>query len=128
LVDFILSLNYFIPSIVALLFSSVFTMDHSSENPPHRDSSLPMDQSEYSLVDIAKDYPMAKREAESEQEPRPEPETKLKIELTRPNPDDFPDGGFQAWLVVVGGFCAVFCSFGWINCEHWSESESSTVG
>lgn len=28
----------------------------------------------------------------------------------------FPDGGLQAWLVVVGGFCCLFCSFGWINC------------
>jgi hypothetical protein len=28
-----------------------------------------------------------------------------------------PDGGFQAWLVVLGGFCTVFASFGWINCK-----------
>lgn len=27
-----------------------------------------------------------------------------------------PDGGFEAWLVVAGGFCTVFASFGWINC------------
>ncbi|OAQ82558.1 monocarboxylate permease-like protein [Purpureocillium lilacinum] len=27
-----------------------------------------------------------------------------------------PDGGIDAWLVVVGGFCTVFASFGWINC------------
>ncbi|KAF4428238.1 monocarboxylate transporter 2 [Fusarium acutatum] len=27
-----------------------------------------------------------------------------------------PDGGLQAWLVVTGGFFAVFASFGWINC------------
>ncbi len=100
-------------------------MDHSSETPPHRDYNLPMDQSEYSLVDIAKDT-MPEREGESEKEPRPEPGTKLKIELTKPSPDDFPDGGFQAWLVVMGGFCAVFCSFGWINCEHRSRSQSST--
>ncbi|KAF9774569.1 hypothetical protein IL306_007401 [Fusarium sp. DS 682] len=26
-----------------------------------------------------------------------------------------PDGGLQAWLVVTGGFFAVFASFGWIN-------------
>jgi hypothetical protein len=30
---------------------------------------------------------------------------------------DFPDGGLQAWLVVAGGFFAVFSSFGWINCK-----------
>ena len=38
-----------------------------------------------------------------------------------PKPSDFgppPDGGLQAWLVVAGGFCTVFASFGWINCEN----------
>lgn len=33
-------------------------------------------------------------------------------------PGDFPDGGLQAWLVVSGAFCMVFCSFGWINCGY----------
>lgn len=28
-----------------------------------------------------------------------------------------PDGGFQAWMVVVGAFCGLFVSFGWINCK-----------
>lgn len=32
------------------------------------------------------------------------------------NPADFPDGGTAAWLVVLGGWCCLFCSFGWINC------------
>ena len=27
----------------------------------------------------------------------------------------FPDGGTKAWLTVVGGFCCLFVSFGWIN-------------
>lgn len=26
-----------------------------------------------------------------------------------------PDGGLEAWLVIVGNWCASFCSFGWIN-------------
>lgn len=30
----------------------------------------------------------------------------------------FPDGGWEAWLVVSGAFCVMFCSFGWINCER----------
>jgi hypothetical protein len=34
-----------------------------------------------------------------------------------PDPTAFPDGGWEAWLVVAGGFCTLFCSFGWINCE-----------
>ncbi|KAI8948751.1 monocarboxylate permease-like protein [Xylaria longipes] len=33
------------------------------------------------------------------------------------NPDDFPDGGLEAWLVVVGGSLILFCSFGIINCS-----------
>ena len=54
-----------------------------------------------------------------------------------PDPNDFPDGGLQAWLVVLGGFCTVFASFGWINCigifqayyeaHQLSEYSSSTV-
>ncbi|KAH7177873.1 major facilitator superfamily domain-containing protein [Fusarium sp. MPI-SDFR-AT-0072] len=31
-------------------------------------------------------------------------------------PADFPDGGFEAWLVVFGGWCALFCTFGLVNC------------
>jgi hypothetical protein len=27
------------------------------------------------------------------------------------NPADFPDGGLEAWLVVLGGWCALFCKF-----------------
>ena len=34
------------------------------------------------------------------------------------DPRSFPDGGLEAWLVVFGGFCCLFCSFGWINCER----------
>ena len=29
----------------------------------------------------------------------------------------FPDGGWEAWLVVSGAFCVLFCSFGWVNCK-----------
>lgn len=36
------------------------------------------------------------------------------------NPADFPDGGRQAWLTVLGGWCCLFCSFGWVNCESTS--------
>lgn len=32
------------------------------------------------------------------------------------NPADFPDGGLEAWLVVFGGWCALFCTFGLVNC------------
>ncbi len=33
-----------------------------------------------------------------------------------PSPSDFPDGGREAWLVIFGGWCALFCTFGLINC------------
>lgn len=32
------------------------------------------------------------------------------------DPADFPDGGLRAWLVVLGGFCSLFCTFGLVNC------------
>jgi MFS family permease len=31
------------------------------------------------------------------------------------DPSQFPDGGTKAWLTVVGSFCCLFVSFGWIN-------------
>ncbi|KAL7932472.1 major facilitator superfamily domain-containing protein [Trichoderma chlorosporum] len=33
-----------------------------------------------------------------------------------PSPGDFPDGGLEAWLVVFGGWCALFCTFGMVSC------------
>lgn len=53
------------------------------------------------------------------------------------DPADFPDGGLRAWLVVLGGFCSLFCTFGLVNCvgvfqEHYlrgplSNYSASTV-
>ena len=31
------------------------------------------------------------------------------------DPRSFPDGGFEAWLVISGAWCCLICSFGWIN-------------
>ncbi|CEN59655.1 hypothetical protein ASPCAL02099 [Aspergillus calidoustus] len=33
-----------------------------------------------------------------------------------PPPDGPPDGGLRAWFTVVGAFCGMFVSFGWISC------------
>ncbi|BAE60346.1 unnamed protein product [Aspergillus oryzae RIB40] len=30
-------------------------------------------------------------------------------------PDEAPDGGLIAWFMVLGAWCVLFCSFGWIN-------------
>jgi hypothetical protein len=33
----------------------------------------------------------------------------------QPDPHTPPDGGLVAWLVILGCWCASFCSFGWLN-------------
>ncbi|KAI9771052.1 MAG: hypothetical protein M1839_002949 [Geoglossum umbratile] len=33
-----------------------------------------------------------------------------------PEPPDLPTEGPAPWLVLLGGWCCLFCSFGWINC------------
>ncbi|EHK43755.1 hypothetical protein TRIATDRAFT_293107 [Trichoderma atroviride IMI 206040] len=35
--------------------------------------------------------------------------------LSRHALDSYPDGGLEAWLVVLGGWCALVCTFGLIN-------------
>ncbi|KAH8723922.1 major facilitator superfamily domain-containing protein [Phaeosphaeriaceae sp. PMI808] len=32
------------------------------------------------------------------------------------HPSQYPDGGRDAYLCLLGAFCCLFCSFGWINC------------
>ncbi|KAF2007257.1 MFS general substrate transporter [Amniculicola lignicola CBS 123094] len=32
------------------------------------------------------------------------------------HPSQFPDGGKDALLCLLGTFCCLFCSFGWLNC------------
>ena len=41
------------------------------------------------------------------------------------DPRENPDGGLKAWLCVLGGFCTLFCSFGWINCKFHDLTQSS---
>ena len=47
-------------------------------------------------------------------------QTTESVKVTPPagafNPQDNPDGGSKAWLCVLGSFCIMFCSFGWVNC------------
>lgn len=39
-------------------------------------------------------------------------EKAVKDASSQPSP---PDGGSEAWLVVLGAWCTAFCSFGWLN-------------
>lgn len=73
------------------------------------------------------------KEEEEESDPPPfDADTKAPEEIERVTPikedietgdkapppphGDFPDGGLEAWLVVFGGWCALFCTFGLANC------------
>ncbi|RDW85368.1 hypothetical protein BP5796_03693 [Coleophoma crateriformis] len=82
--------------------------------PPQRNSNDWPESSDV-YVETTQDSKIGP-EPDPQIESPPEPETRLEKGLKGPNPNDYPDGGFEAWLVVAGGFCAVFCSFGWINC------------
>ena len=42
--------------------------------------------------------------------------TDIERSLPPLKPLEPPNGGLQAWLAVLGGFCLAFASFGWINC------------
>ena len=39
--------------------------------------------------------------------------TKTGIPANASPPSPPPDGGFEAWLIVLGGWCTFFASFGW---------------
>ncbi|KAJ5679777.1 MFS transporter asaE [Penicillium macrosclerotiorum] len=43
-------------------------------------------------------------------------ENAVPIPALPPGPGPPPDGGAQAWMSVLGAFCGLFVSFGWINC------------
>ncbi|KAJ5729095.1 monocarboxylate transporter [Penicillium malachiteum] len=55
-------------------------------------SALPLPSSEHECKSIEKETP--------------------KAEWTQ---DAAPDGGLTAWLVALGAWCSLFCTFGWIN-------------
>jgi hypothetical protein len=54
------------------------------------------------------------------QEPSNNVDTEKAAEPAKPAPpgSDAPDGGLTAWLVVLGGWCTAFCSFGWLNSSY----------
>ena len=80
---------------------------HVDSHPPSSSSSLKADGAEQPLdADIEKSAPSG---GNSDNE-------KIGVVPTGQDPSVFPDGGFDAWFAVAGGFCMIFVSFGWINC------------
>lgn len=45
---------------------------------------------------------------------QPRPPTSAPTSPSGPSPP--PDGGFKAWSAVLGAWCCLFVSFGWVNC------------
>lgn len=54
-------------------------------------------------------------QASAEKQMMPPTET-APMAIDASHPSQFPDGGKDAWLCLLGAFCGLFCSFGWINC------------
>lgn len=43
----------------------------------------------------------------------------------RDTADGPPEGGLEAWSVVLGAWCCSFCCYGWINSEWFSWSSAT---
>jgi MFS family permease len=97
-------------------------MDDKADQVPYDEGAKPSTERQ-SLERIGSQN----KETEANIFPEPEAEAEADLEkagviprsLPAPggvNPADFPDGGLEAWLVVLGGWCCLFVSFGWINC------------
>lgn len=76
---------------------------------PNTDNNT--DSTASSVREKPRDEIIDSEKGEVESAPTPPP-----VNPTGFNPADFPDGGREAWLVVFGGFLALFCSFGLVNC------------
>ena len=48
-------------------------------------------------------------------EPRQGEEAKIETDLQPPPAVKYPEGGLKAWLVVLGVFCVMFFTFGYLN-------------
>lgn len=91
---------------------------------PHPDASPMMDQTKAeggALSEPDPLYPPHANEHSDEESKTGDVEQGVSEKPRGPPPGAFdprqnPDGGSKAWLCVLGGFCALFCSFGWINC------------
>lgn len=73
--------------------NSTLALSIDQEKGPHQNSEDQVDNG---------DLPPEKQDAVADATPAPGPP---------------PDGGLKAWSTVLGAFCGLFVSFGWINCE-----------
>lgn len=44
------------------------------------------------------------------------PATSYHTDVHSPRLNDVQDLGWQRWWIILGGWCCLFCSFGWANC------------
>jgi hypothetical protein len=86
--------------------SDALSVAYDGERPASTPSSHGEEAVQPSSQDLEKSYHLDNDDKE-----------KKHVPISGPDPASFPDGGFEAWLVVAGGFCTVFASFGWINCR-----------
>ncbi|KAJ9144716.1 major facilitator superfamily transporter protein [Pleurostoma richardsiae] len=73
--------------------------------------SAPLEGDQPITIDAAH----AEDQAETSDTPSTLQDDPEKAAQPKPFGSDSPDGGAVAWLVVLGGWCTSFCSFGWIN-------------
>ncbi|BGP01648.1 MFS monocarboxylate transporter [Rhodotorula toruloides] len=71
-----------------------------------------------------------RRAAEGGADPEKAAEGETAATVT-PGVDDYPDGGFKAWLVVAGAWCISFTAWGYPNgfgvlLSYWSRNQLST--
>jgi len=90
------------------------------DNIPSSSSSIQSKQAEQqSGDDVEKSIPLDDNDDGDVEKAHPSYNDKNQtLVSSRPDPNACPDGGFQAWLAVAGGFCTIFASFGWINCKN----------
>jgi hypothetical protein len=87
--------------------NNTYSGNHSLESRPHSTSSSIKDE-------VTQPHEMDLEKAASLDENREK--SIHDVVPAGPDPSAFPDGGYDAWLAVAGGFCTIFSSFGWINC------------
>lgn len=54
------------------------------------------------------------------------PASPSKVEAKPDVQHEAPEGGTKAWLCLLGAACALFSSFGWVNCIGLFQAEYET--